>query len=113
MRRKQTILTVVLVVIITIIFVLFREDTKQPVPTPELSTIYSSPDRDLILYGRALISTTSFYLGPNGTVAKTTNGMNCQNCHLDAGTRPFGNNYSAVKSMYPLFRARSGGIETI
>lgn len=42
-----------------------------------------------------------------------SNGMNCQNCHLDAGTKPFGNNYGAVASTYPKFRARSGAIETI
>ncbi len=39
--------------------------------------------------------------------------MNCQNCHLDAGTRPWGNNYGAVASTYPKFRERSGTIENI
>jgi thiosulfate dehydrogenase len=39
--------------------------------------------------------------------------MNCQNCHLDAGTRIFGNNYSAVASTYPKYRARSGASENI
>jgi thiosulfate dehydrogenase len=39
--------------------------------------------------------------------------MNCQNCHLNGGTVPWGNNYSAVYSTYPKFRARSGGLETI
>jgi thiosulfate dehydrogenase len=39
--------------------------------------------------------------------------MNCQNCHLDAGTRPLGNNYSAVASTYPKFRARSGQEESV
>jgi thiosulfate dehydrogenase len=28
------------------------------------------------------------YLGPNGSVKKISNGMNCSNCHLDAGTKP-------------------------
>jgi thiosulfate dehydrogenase len=37
-----------------------------------------------------------------------SNGMNCQNCHLNAGTQPWGNNYFAVQSTYPKFRARSG-----
>lgn len=64
-------------------------------------------------YGHELISNTSYYLGPKGTVAALTNGMNCQNCHLEGGTLPWGNNYSAVVSTYPKFRARSGGIETI
>jgi thiosulfate dehydrogenase len=42
-----------------------------------------------------------------------TNGMNCQNCHLDGGTLPFANNYSAVVSTYPKFRDRSGSVESI
>lgn len=64
-------------------------------------------------YGRDLIANTSHYLGQKGTVAAITNGMNCQNCHLEAGTKPFGNNYSAVYSTYPKFRERSGAIESI
>jgi thiosulfate dehydrogenase len=39
--------------------------------------------------------------------------MNCQNCHLEAGTRTFGNNYAAVATGYPKFRARSGTVESI
>jgi len=66
-----------------------------------------------ILYGRELIANTALYLGPKGKVAAMSNGMNCQNCHLDAGTRAYGNNYSAVASTYPKFRARSGAIESI
>ena len=68
---------------------------------------------DLIRYGRSLIEKTAYYLGPKGTVAHTSNGMNCQNCHLEAGTKPWGNNYGAVASTYPKFRERSGSIESI
>ncbi|WP_315818802.1 c-type cytochrome [Paraflavitalea speifideaquila] len=39
--------------------------------------------------------------------------MNCQNCHLDAGTRPWGNNYSAVATTYPRYRERSGSVESV
>jgi thiosulfate dehydrogenase len=39
--------------------------------------------------------------------------MNCQNCHLQAGAKAWGNNYAAVFSTYPKFRDRSGQIETI
>lgn len=67
----------------------------------------------LIVYGRQLIAHTSKYLGPKGTVAQMSNGMNCQNCHLDAGTRPWGNNYGAVYATYPKFRDRSGTVENI
>ncbi|MFM9057382.1 MAG: c-type cytochrome [Bacteroidota bacterium] len=68
---------------------------------------------ELVRYGHKLVSNTAYFLGPGGTVMKTTNGMNCQNCHLDAGTKIFGNNYSAVASTYPKFRPRSGTIETV
>lgn len=75
---------------------------------------YNIPVTDtLTLYGRELIANTSYYLGPKGIVSQITNGMNCQNCHLEAGTIPWGNNYSAVSSTYPLLRGRSGTIETI
>lgn len=66
-----------------------------------------------IRYGHELVVHTAKYLGPRGSVARITNGMNCQNCHLDAGTKPWGNNYGSVASTYPLFRNRSGSIESI
>ena len=74
---------------------------------------HSNKNRDLIQYGYELIAHTAFYLGPKGTVQHSTNGMNCQNCHLEAGTKPWGLNYGSVFSTYPKFRERSGSIETI
>lgn len=68
---------------------------------------------DLIRYGKELIAHTSKYLGPKGSVAQISNGLNCQNCHLDAGTVMWGNNYSSVYSTYPKLRARSGQVEDI
>lgn len=79
---------------------------------PDANTIPSDKTGEEIRYGRELIAHTSDYLGSKGKVLMISNGMNCQNCHLDAGTKPFGNNYSAVASTYPKFRARSGaGVE--
>ncbi len=43
----------------------------------------------------------------------TTNGMNCQNCHLEAGTKPWGNNYGGVFANYPQVRSRSGTLQSI
>ena len=79
---------------------------------PDESTIPEN-EKELVLYGKELIKNTSMYLGPKGTVASMSNGMNCQNCHLDAGTKAWGNNYSAVASTYPKFRERSGAEEDI
>jgi thiosulfate dehydrogenase len=80
---------------------------------PDTTKIPSTDEGRLIRYGRDLIANTAHYLGPKGIKAAISNGMNCQNCHLDAGTKPWGNNYSAVFSTYPKFRDRSGSIETI
>lgn len=80
---------------------------------PHPAYILQSPHKDLLLYGRQLISNTAEFLGPQGIIKPMSNGMNCQNCHLDAGTKPFGNNYSAVLANYPKVRARSGTAETI
>ena len=73
----------------------------------------SSMNIDGVRYGRKLIVNTSYYLGPKGTVDSISNGMNCQNCHLEAGTKPFGNNFGSVASLYPKFRARAGRMESV
>lgn len=80
---------------------------------PDLEEIKDLEQKKTIAYGRDLIANTAKYLGPEGLVGRLSNGMNCQNCHMDAGTKPFGNNYSAVAANYPKFRARSGTKETI
>lgn len=80
---------------------------------PDIRALADRAGAEEITYGRELIAHTARYLGPKGSVQKISNGMNCQNCHLDAGTKTFGNNYSAVSATYPKFRARSGKVESI
>ena len=72
------------------------------------NTIISNSEQGLIGYGRELIVHTASYFGPHGSVAQTTNGMNCSNCHLDAGTRPFANSFVDFMSTYPKYSARRG-----
>jgi thiosulfate dehydrogenase len=89
-------------------------DTVKYWQAPDEASLANAINKDLILYGKELIVHTVDYFGVNGKVNKNAiNGMNCQNCHLDAGTRVFGNNYSAVASTYPKYRARSGATEDI
>lgn len=93
-------------------------EKKEPVRNeywnaPDSLSIPATPEGDLVRYGRELVAHTARYLGPKGLVSQTSNGMNCQNCHLKAGKKIFGNNYSAVSSTYPRFRARSGSVENI
>lgn len=84
-----------------------------PWNAPDTATIPGTAEGELIRYGRELVARTAVYLGPQGKVAHISNGMNCQNCHLEAGTKPWGNNYAAVASGYPKYRDRSGTIESI
>ena len=82
-------------------------------PAPDTATIPRTAAGRQIRYGRELIARTARYLGPQGSVAHLTNGLNCQNCHLQAGTQGFANNYLAVAATYPKLRARSGTVEGI
>ncbi|MFA6944975.1 MAG: c-type cytochrome [Pedobacter sp.] len=80
---------------------------------PDVSTISDAKQKVQVEYGKELIAHTAKYLGPQGSVMQISNGMNCQNCHLQAGTAVFANNYGSVASLYPKFRARSGGVENV
>lgn len=89
------------------------KDTTTYWKAPDVDTIKDAKLKAQVAYGKDLIAHTAKYLGPNGSVLKISNGMNCQNCHLQAGTVTFGNNYGSVASLYPKFRARSGSVENI
>jgi len=80
---------------------------------PDINSLPDDEQGKLIRYGRELIVNTSLFFGPKGKIASITNGMDCQNCHLDGGARNFGGCFSAVASTYPKFRERSGMTESI
>lgn len=117
-RLLRIVISMLLVVVVLVAFQLVSVVKKAD--SIDYDSIWYSPDINnvahddagvLIRYGRELIEHTSVYLGPKGKVIQTSNGMNCQNCHLQSGTKPFGNNYGAVASTYPKFRERSGTVE--
>lgn len=95
--------------------IIIKEDLPVEIfwTAPDPSAIQDIDLKTRIAYGKELIAHTSKYLGPDGMVMQISNGMNCQNCHLEAGTKTFGNNYAAVASTYPKFRARSGKSEDV
>jgi thiosulfate dehydrogenase len=88
-------------------------ETATPKSTDIAEKTVDTVDQKLIEYGKDLIANTSKYYGPKGSLGVKANTLNCQNCHLDAGSRTWGNNYKAVATTYPKFRDRSGSIETI
>lgn len=92
--------------------VIEKEDPLAWYP-PSIYSLVNSPESDLVLYGRELILHTAKYFGPRGHLSKISNGMNCGNCHLDAGSRPYGNSFAAVAANYPKFRNRSGKVESV
>jgi thiosulfate dehydrogenase len=92
--------------------VVVKDSTWVP-PSLYADEILEGKERETVTYGADIITNTSAYFGPHGSVAQISNGMNCQNCHLNTGKKNWGNNYSAVFSTYPKFRDRSGAIETI
>jgi thiosulfate dehydrogenase len=79
---------------------------------PDEKEIPYDSNGDLIRYGKELIVNTSKYLGPKGIIDHLSNGMNCQNCHINAGTQNFANPFSGVKNNYPKYRDRSGRVES-
>ncbi len=125
--KKQYLILIGLVAIIGIYFIVgfisgdyfkidgtvAKTDSTWVGPSIYLDNTIFGEERELVIYGQELISHTSKYLGPKGSVAQITNGMNCQNCHLQAGAKAWGNNYGAVFSTYPKFRDRSGQVESI
>jgi len=80
---------------------------------PDINALPDDEQGRLILYGHELITNTSLFFGPKGKIMSVTNGMNCQNCHLDAGAKSFAGCFSAVASTYPRYRERSGRVESI
>jgi len=71
------------------------------------------PEDTLVKLGHDLIENTSYYFGPKGKISAITNGMNCQNCHMQGGIIPWGNNFSAVIISYPKFSYRSGEMMSV
>jgi thiosulfate dehydrogenase len=80
---------------------------------PDSNLIPRNDSGELIRYGKKLISSTAWYFGPQGSIGHNSNGMNCQNCHLYAGTRAFAGNFGSVASLFPRFNERRGSYETI
>lgn len=124
-RAHWFVITLLLVIAIVVLVSVMRQgpgdhhmvmsvkDSTWVAPSLFLDNEIQGEERAMVIYGEELIMHTSRYLGPMGSVKQISNGMNCQNCHLDAGTRSWGNSYGAVYSTYPKFRERSGSNESI
>ena len=80
---------------------------------PDTNDIPDDEFGNMVRYGRDLVMNTAYYIGPEGKMGHYLgNKMNCTNCHLDAGTRPYGLNYLSTHGRYPQYRARENKILT-
>lgn len=83
---------------------------------PDINKLPDDPWGRTVRYGRDLVSKTSSLIGPeakNPAHRFSGNNLNCQSCHLDAGTRQFGLPMVGVYADFPNYRARSGSVGTI
>lgn len=79
-----------------------------PVASPDLTKIPTGPAGDEIRRGHLLVTKTYETL-PTNTGAQ----LHCSSCHLDAGTRPDSGPWIGLTSVFPVYRDRSGKMESI
>jgi thiosulfate dehydrogenase len=88
----------------------------EPWEVPDVDTLPDSDWGRTVRHGRDLIAKTASLIGPeNPDPARrfAGNNLNCQNCHLEAGTKKFGLPFIGVYADFPNYRTRSGAVGTI
>lgn len=83
---------------------------------PDLAALPDDIYGRTVRHGKALVERTYAYLGPEvADPAKRYAGNNlaCASCHLDAGTRKFGNGFLGAFADYPQYRLRENAVQTI
>ena len=83
---------------------------------PDIASVGDDPFGKLVKYGHALISDTANQIGPTAADPArrfTGNNLNCQSCHLDAGTRPYAMPLTGIWGQFPQYRGREGAVDTL
>jgi thiosulfate dehydrogenase len=83
---------------------------------PDIATVGDDPLGRLVKYGHALVTDTANQIGP--TVADPArrfsgNNLNCQSCHLQAGTQPYAMPLVGIWGQFPQYRGREGDVVTL
>ena len=87
-----------------------------PWEVPDPDQLPDDPFGRSVRYGRDLIAHTSALIGPDAADALmrySGNGLECQSCHLEAGTRRFGLPLAGVWGVFPTFIARENEVRTL
>jgi thiosulfate dehydrogenase len=97
----------------------------QPAVSPGPAPDWTVPDADAlpddalgrtVRRGRDLIVKTSSLIGPDAAdpaMRYSGNGLDCQSCHLQAGTQRFGLPLAGVWGVFPTYIARENEIRTL
>ncbi len=90
--------------------------TLPPWQVPDPATLPNDDYGRAVRYGRDLIRHTSALIGPDATnpaMRFAGNGLECQSCHLDAGTTRFALPLVGIWNLYPAFSARVGALQSM
>jgi thiosulfate dehydrogenase len=94
----------------------YKSDEKLEYKIPDEKNIPNNEFGELVKYGKELIVHTSKYIGPEVKDSKMRyagNNLNCQSCHLDAGTKPYSSSYIGIFAAFPQYGARGNSIGTL
>lgn len=89
---------------------------QTPWRVPDIEKLPDDEWGKAVRYGRDLISKTASIIGPevkDPARRYAGNNLNCQNCHIAAGTREYGIPFVGVFADFPKYRARTGNVGTI
>ncbi|MAD42941.1 MAG: cytochrome C [Arcobacter sp.] len=94
----------------------YKSDVKLEYIIPDVKNIPDNKFGELVKYGRELIVHTSKYIGPEVDDPKMRfagNNNQCQNCHLDAGTKAYSAPFIGTTAEFPQYRPRENKIGTL
>lgn len=87
-----------------------------PWNVPDPKNIPDNKYGELVKYGKELIVNTSKYIGPeveDSSMRFAGNNNQCQNCHLDAGTKQYSAPFVGTYGEFPQYRPREDAVGTL
>ncbi len=94
----------------------FKYEGKLEYKIPDESTIPNNKFGEMVKYGKELVVNTPKYIGPEVSDEKMRfagNNLTCQNCHLEAGTKPYAGTFVGTYASFPQYGARGDSIGTL
>jgi thiosulfate dehydrogenase len=83
---------------------------------PDITTVGDDPLGKLVKYGHALVTDTANQIGPtvsDPAMRYSGNSLNCQSCHLQAGTQAYAMPLVGVWGQFPQYRGREGEVTVL